>query len=399
MKLNECKQKAASIFPWVLFMAAMVFSACSLQRKIEQPPAFRTHESGIEYRITSEGEGPTAAINDVVKVHYTLMLEDSTVVDNSYDRGEPVSFKLGAGQVIKGWDIAMTLLAKGDEATIKIPPELGYGDKPMGNIPANATLVFKVKIVNIIPAPKPFEIDENISFKETSTGLRYAIVKNGKGTKLEPGMKVKVHYTGFFEDMSMFDSSLEREQPIEITLGRGMVIKGWEEGLSYLRVGDKARIWIPYQLAYGEQGRGPIPPESNLIFDVEVLDATPIKSAQPFSATQKDTLSTDSGLKYIIVEGGRGVYPADGDIVIVHYSGYLTDGTMFDSSVERDQPFRFVIGQGQVIPGWDEGVALMRENAKYRFIIPAELAYGEKGAGPIPPGATLIFDVELLEIE
>ncbi len=383
----------------ILLVGLVIMQSCGITKTTTKPQAYEIHESGIEYRITSKGDGDKPAINDLVKVHYTLMLEDSTVIDSSYEKGEPVSFKLGAGQVIKGWDIALALLKEGDEAILKIPPELGYGNQPMGDIPANSMLLFEIKVIEVVAAPKPFALNHNAAVEETSSGLKYTVLDKGRGTKLQAGMKVKVHYSGFFEDMTLFDSSYERDEPVELILGRGMVIKGWEEGLSYLRVGDKARFWIPYQLAYGEQGRGRIPPRTDLIFDVEVIDAAQRIKAKPFDVMGKDTLETPSGLKYIIVKEGRGDYPQSGNVVNVHYSGYLPDGTIFDSSVEREQPFRFVLGQGQVIAGWDQGIALMRANSKYRFIVPSHLAYGDRGAGPIPSNATLIFDVELLDIE
>jgi peptidylprolyl isomerase len=386
----------------LLFTATFFFlsiNGCRTKTILTEPEVLKEHESGLVYRILAKGNGIKPNLNDIVKVHYTLMLEDSTVIDSSIKRGEPVAFKLGAGHVIKGWDIAMGLLNEGDEAVLVIPPSLGYGDRAMGDIPANSNLLFNVKIVDVVPAPRPFDITTRNSVQESPSGLRYAIINEGRGVKLENGMRVKVHYSGYFDDMTMFDSSHEREQPIELTLGRGMVIKGWEEGLSYMKVGDKGRIWIPYHLAYGEVGRGPIPPRANLIFDVEVVDATDQFVVVPFNTTGKDTLVTESGLRYIIVNPGRGEQPQQGNGVNVHYSGYLTDGTMFDSSIERGQPFRFVLGQGQVIAGWDEGISLMKSNSRYRFIIPPSLGYGSRAVGPIPSNATLIFDVELLNFE
>lgn len=382
----------------IFFLGLLVLGGCSSQR-VAEAPVFKEHESGITYRLTHEAGGIKPSINDQVFVHYTLMLEDSTVIDSSLERGEPIYFKVGAGQVIKGWDIAMTLFGKGDRVVLIIPPELGYGDRQMASIPENSTLVFDVEIVDVIPAPEPFQISDNIQRQTTPAGVDFAILEAGSGKKLQSGMRVKVHYSGFFTDMSLFDSSLERGQPIEIVLGRGMVIKGWEEGLKQLSVGDRARLWIPYHLAYGEQGRGPIAPRSDLIFDVEILSAEEIPGATPFNVAGKDTLSTESGLQYIVVEEGNGVMAQPGNRVAVHYSGFLTDGTMFDSSVERDEPFRFTLGQGQVIPGWDEGIALMQINARFRLIVPYQLAYGKRGAGPIPPESTLIFDVHLLAIE
>jgi peptidylprolyl isomerase len=111
-------------------------------------------------------------------------------------------------------------------------------------------------------------------------------------------------------------------------------------------------------------------------------------------------VKTASGLDYTEIEAGTGVAPQTGDIVQVHYTGTLTDGTKFDSSHDRGQPLEFTLGRGQVIAGWDEGIALMKVGGKASLVIPPELGYGARGAGGvIPPNATLHFDVELVGIK
>ncbi len=112
-------------------------------------------------------------------------------------------------------------------------------------------------------------------------------------------------------------------------------------------------------------------------------------------------VSTASGLQYIDTVTGNGPQPKKGQTVVVHYTGYLDNGTIFDSSVQRSQPFEFVIGTGAVIKGWDEGVATMNVGGKRRLIIPASLGYGAQGAGSgrIPPNSRLTFDVELLAVK
>jgi peptidylprolyl isomerase len=112
------------------------------------------------------------------------------------------------------------------------------------------------------------------------------------------------------------------------------------------------------------------------------------------------TVVLPDGLKYVDLKVGKGALPQAGQTVRVHYVGWLLDGTKFDSSRDRNEPFTFALGEGQVIPGWDEGVKTMRVGGLRRLIVPPKLGYGDQGAGDkIPPGATLVFEVELLGIE
>jgi FKBP-type peptidyl-prolyl cis-trans isomerase len=113
----------------------------------------------------------------------------------------------------------------------------------------------------------------------------------------------------------------------------------------------------------------------------------------------KDAITTKSGLKYIDVKVGTGQEAEPGDTVLVHYTGTLTNGKKFDSSVDRGQPFEFHLGAGEVIKGWDEGVAGMKEGGKRKLVIPAKLAYGPQAKGSIPPNSVLLFDVELLKVK
>lgn len=133
---------------------------------------------------------------------------------------------------------------------------------------------------------------------------------------------------------------------------------------------------------------------------VAQASTTPTTNASDLMTDEnQNVVTTASGLKYVDVVEGTGATPEAGQTVFVHYTGTLEDGTKFDSSRDRNRPFSFRLGAGQVIKGWDEGLSTMKVGGQRRLIIPPELGYGARGAGGvIPPNATLIFDVELLKI-
>ncbi len=208
------------------------------------------------------------------------------------------------------------------------------------------------------------------------------IITHQEGTGIQPqaGDMVQVHYIGTLADGTEFDNSHKRGEPITFTLGRGQVIQGWDQGIAQMRVGGKAKLVIPPELGYGARGAGGvIPPNATLHFAVELVGVPKIE--------------------YIEKKAGTGVQPQAGQTVSVHYIGTLADGTEFDNSYKRGEPIQFKLGAGQVIPGWDLGIAQMKEGGKAVLVIPPELAYGDSGAGGvIPPKATLRFRVELVAV-
>ena len=232
----------------------------------------------------------------------------------------------------------------------------------------------------------------------TTSGLASRVLTAGTGSESPAAVDtVTVHYSGWTTDGNLFDSSVKRGEPTSFPLNR--VIKGWTEGLQLMVVGEKRRFWIPADLAYGENPGGGRP-GGLLVFDVELLGIEkapePPKVPEDVAAIPASAEVRESGLASRKLSDGNGSsYPTKADMVTVHYSGWTTDGEMFDSSVMRGAPATF--GLGQVIPGWTEGVQLMVEGEKRRFWIPAKLAYGESPQGGAPAG-TLVFDVELIKI-
>ncbi|MEM1221726.1 MAG: FKBP-type peptidyl-prolyl cis-trans isomerase [Verrucomicrobiota bacterium] len=232
----------------------------------------------------------------------------------------------------------------------------------------------------------------------TDSGLASRVLKAGNGIE-NPAKadSVTVHYSGWTTDGKMFDSSVKRGQPASFPLNR--VISGWTEGLQLMVVGETRRFWIPADLAYGENPGGGRP-GGLLVFDVELLGIEkapePPKVPEDVSAVPEDAERTKSGLASRVLREGTGAKnPSKFTTVTVHYSGWTTDGQMFDSSFMRGQPASFPLDR--VISGWTEGLQLMVEGEKRRFWIPADLAYGENPGGG-RPGGMLVFDVELIKI-
>ena len=166
-----------------------------------------------------------------------------------------------------------------------------------------------------------------------------------------------------------------------------------------MQVGGKRKLIIPAELGYGERGAGKIiPPGATLHFDVELLEVIETFVDTDFSLPGREE-NTNSGLRMIIHKDGNGEKPLTGQTVNVHYTGLLETGFKFDSSHDRDKPFSFPLGQGRVIKGWDEAIALMSKGEKRTLIIPPELGYGSRSKGKIPSNSTLIFEVELIDFQ
>jgi peptidylprolyl isomerase len=254
-------------------------------------------------------------------------------------------------------------------------------------------------LVKGVPAPADVAAPP-ADVQKTPSGLATKVLRPGTGTEHPRKQdRVRVRYTGWTTDGKMFDTSERGDNSEPAMFGVGQVIPGWTEALQLMVVGEKRRFWIPAALAYGEKPPGDAP-AGNLTFDVDLIDLTkmpdPPAVPEDVAAPPKSAKKTASGLAYRVLKPGTGKSPKATDSVLVHYTGWTTDGKMFDSSVVRGEPIHF--GLGQVIKGWQEGVQLMKVGEKTRFWIPGPLAYGEHPR-PGAPAGMLVFDVELLAIQ
>jgi len=238
----------------------------------------KTMEKGkkkLKYVLIEPGNGPLAQFGDNAFVHYTGFLPDGTIFDSSVKKGDPVRITVGSKQVIEGWDLGLFLMKKGTKIKLYIPPKLAYGNEGYKNlVPENSSIILDLEMVDLIP-PEPI-VKWNIDGKqihETPSGLKYVIFEPGEGNLIMPENIVTVHYSGYFINGKLFDSSVKRLEPIRFPVGIGSVIDGWDEGLKLMRKGSKFQLLIPSHLAYGSQGAPPqIPADTDLIFDIEIVD-------------------------------------------------------------------------------------------------------------------------------
>jgi len=248
------------------------------------------------------------------------------------------------------------------------------------------------------------------------SGLMFADDTVGTGAVAKKGEFISIHFrawiikdsTDLFSDWtkdttrakSALGDSYSFNRPIKYILDEdGGFVKGATEGIVGMKVGGTRTIIIPSKLAYGEKGFRTIPPNSDIKLVVKLLDAHELKHVEPWKVDSTKYKTTKSGLKYIVVKKGEGPVPDSGDVVTINYSGYLTNGKKFDSSVERGDPISYPFKIQPMIPGWQEATGMMNKGSKYRLLIPPKLAYGSRAIGAIPANSTLMFDVEMVDIK
>lgn len=271
-------------------------------------------------------------------------------------------------------------------------------------------------------------------YESTDSGLQYKYITQGEGDKAENGKILTINMSYKTEDDSVLFNTSEQGGPVPIQIdssATGLIY----EGFAMLKEGDSVEFRVPAHDVFVNTFRNQVPPfidsASMLTFNVGVDDVMSEEEFQTFRMEQMkkqrdemlahqteqmktdsakiaeylkensiDAKTTESGIRYVITKKGKGIQPSPGDSVVVQYTGKFLDGTKFDSSYDRSQPFTFPIGQGMVIPGWDEGIALLNEGSKATLYIPSPLAYGPQGAGGvIEPNSVLVFDVELVDVK
>lgn len=424
----------------VLVMVALTSFACSSKFS-----GFDKTDSGLYYKIYSVSKNTTKAkTGDFISLDmkYTTM-GDSVLFDSKTGMGgKPIMFTLPPSDFSGDLYEGIRMLSAGDSAEFMINADSLFAltfkmpERPVF-VDSNSFLKFYITLhsAESLEQLQAKEKDLLIQYLKTNgitiepleSGLYYVELEPGTGKAIDTGYMVTFHFNLQLADGTQVFSSRDRGEPMQLNFGKPFDTRGFDQGIGMMKKGGKAKLIVPSDLAFGQQGRGAIiPPFSTLIYDVDVIEVmtkAEFDHMQEVKKKEKEmeklesknqesgklnaylkennitVKPTASGLYYIELEKGTGAKAEPGKKVKVHYVGTLLNGTKFDSSLDRGDPFSFTLGQGQVIKGWDEGIGMMNVGGKAKLIIPSSIAYGNREMGMIKPYSTLLFDVELIDVE
>lgn len=276
-----------------LFLMLSVLTGCS-----NAPKGYQATDNGLYYRLFTNNGGDNPQIGDLLELTMSCSVNDTVVILPLTKNIIPMTEPSFWSDFVEGF----SMMHKGDSASFIVDIDssfvnlFGYNTLPP-QFSSTDIMRFEVRLDDFYPESEfRFRMIENIKknypaetekaaselnaylekngvvAQPTSTGLYYVKTQDGTGEKPSKGSTVKAHYTGYLLDGTVFDTSIERGEPIEFVLGVGQVIPGWDEGIALMSKGEKAVLYIPYYLAYGDRDLGVIPPFSNLVFEVELID-------------------------------------------------------------------------------------------------------------------------------
>ena len=438
-------------FNLMLLMTMMVFLFAACNNETKFPGFEKDQTTGLYYKFHTTGTDTTTAnIGDMMDVHMTYR----TMNDSVFGGSQIEPFKVPMMEETYKGDVfnALAMMHIGDSATFVMNTD-SFFMKTVGAprpvfLDSASSFYLDIEVVNIKSkaqmekeaqeqaaqmaameqeALAKYLVENNITVAPDENGLYIIENKKGKGPAIEVGNFIEANIIATALTGDKFIDTYAENKPYTLEVGTGQLGNGFEVAIKQMKKGGNLTLIAPSPMAFGERGiQGYIPPFSPVVYEIEIIkvmtademnaqrEAEQKKAAEEAAKLQGQeqakidaylkangitTAPTETGLVYIVETPAQGAQPKVGDKVKVHYTGYLLDGTKFDSSVDRNQPFEFVLGQGQVIRGWDEALSMMHVGEKVKIILPSRIAYGERGAGgSIPPYAPLMFEVELLEI-
>lgn len=376
----------------LVFFAAIILASCGNDTNGLTPEEYVKEnnlqatelENGVYIVIHEPGNEVRAGLQSIINVSYTGKLTTEEVFDSNDD------YKARLGNLITGWHIGLSQLGEGGSCTLIIPHPMAYGGVSNGPIPPNSTLVFEIELKNVFES---LSIDEYISKNDLNTveldkGVQIAIHDPGSDKKPNPDSDVIVNYIGKMTNELVFD---EGENA---SFNLSNLIEGWRIGLLELGEGGSCTLIIPAEVAYGDTGQGIIPPNTPLVFEIELITVDgPTALDLYIEENNLTTTELEKGVHIIIHEEGNNIKPNSNSVVTVGYEGRLTDGFVFDANAQA------TFNLGGLIEGWRIGLPQIGEEGSCTLFIPPSVGYGSAPNGSIPGNSILIFDIDLIKVD
>ena len=397
--------RRAFAFPLVIGLVVASAAADDEEAKIHKT------ETGLAYEIVKEGTAAAKPrIGDRVKIHFVGTLDDGTEFASSRKKDKPYEFPLSDKYLIKGLFEGVGMMTEGAVYRFWVPAELAYGKRGQPSrdaetppiIPPSTDLIYEVELLSVTRVSK-FERAAQADQQKTASGLRYMVLTEGKGESPDPAKDgVTLAFALWTRSgKKLLETAATGQRlsglPRLVSLMR-RPLPFVAEAVTLMKPGSRMRFEVPPALAFGKSPpRGlKVAPNSVTVWELELIRINPIPEFPTLDPEKLQT--TASGIEYEVLAEGDGKQPGPTDEVEVHYTGWLTNGTIFDSSHGRAEKSEFPLDG--VIKGWTEGIPLMKEGGTTVFRIPPGLAYGPRGSPPnVPPNATLIFQVQLFKVK
>lgn len=354
-----------------------------------------TPDGGLIKKILTKGTGwEQPETGDVVTVHYTgTLASDGSTFDSSRDRNEPFTFNLGEGRVIKGWDLGVATMKRGEKAVLTCRADYAYGDNGSPpKIPGGATLNFEVELLSW----------RSVKDLSGDGGVIKTIVKEGVDwQKPDDRDEVTVVYSAKVQGSSEPFASSGAEG-VEFTVEQGLEgMKGLPIAIKTMKKEEQVTLVLKPEYAYGSVGRVGVPPDSTVVVDLELVSWKKVE----------DVTSDGLVIKKTLIDSKQWKKPNEGAKVTLRATGKLQDGTVFMSYPEGSE-LTFITDENQVPEGLDQAVMKMKESEKALITVAPSYGYGEAGKAveqnapgpiqllaPVPPNATLTYELELVSME
>jgi peptidylprolyl isomerase len=363
---------------------------------------FQTHANGMFYRDAVVGEGPLVEWGDSVDAHYTTWHLDGRKFESSHDRGRTQRVdNVGQSRMVKAWNDGLLGMREGGKRVIIAQSAVAYGKFDSANgVKGGTHLVFEIELVKARQAPRRPDVAK-LKLRKSPTGLRWVDLVVGDGEVIDPGDTAFVHYSGWLHDepdTRAFDSTFQIGRAFPVAdIGHADMIAAWNEGLIGMKGGGRRILLVPPELGFGEDGLGElVPPNATLLYLMEAWSVLP----QRPDLADVELTTTESGLQWATLRKGKGSAAMAGDDVGMHFTGWLPNGQVFDSSwmVNTVVPVKD-LGNAPLPPGLTEGLLGMRAGERRVLFIPSALAYGEAGANKsVPPNSDLTMLIDLVEL-